>query len=109
MKSHTATRRLIPRFLAAVLSVTALQAQAATLGGPLTLEDEGSFFVNGQSVMSNYPGASLATGPAAPGNITINQMYVSYRIPAGKKKGPIVMGYGSHPTRGKQETTHAGG
>jgi pimeloyl-ACP methyl ester carboxylesterase len=108
MKSHTATRRLIPRFLAAVLSGTALQAQAATLGGPLTLEDEGSFFVNGQSVLSNYPGASLATGPAAPGNITINQMYVSYRVPAGKKSVPIVMVHGSQHTGVTYETTPDG-
>src|SRR4029434_6765267 len=109
MKSHTATRRLIPRFLAAVLSGTALQAQAATLGGPLTLEDEGSFFVNGQSVMSSYPGASLATGPAAPGNITINQMYVHYRIPAAKKSVPIVMVHGSQHTGMRVESTRDGG
>ena len=38
---------------------------AGSLGGPLTLEDEGSFFVNGQSVRSEYPGASLVTGPDA--------------------------------------------
>ena len=40
-----------------------MTAPAATLGGPLTLADEGSFFVNGQSRLSNYPGASLVTGP----------------------------------------------
>lgn len=57
---------------AALLATTA--ANGATLGGPLTLEDEGSFFVNGQVVKSDYPGPSLVTGPAAPGSITINQI-----------------------------------
>ena len=51
-------------------------AMAATLGGRLELEDEGSFFVNGKSMRSEYPGASLATGPAPAGNIMVNQMYV---------------------------------
>jgi len=32
-------------------------AMAATLGGKLELEDEGSFFVNGKSMRSEYPGA----------------------------------------------------
>ena len=49
--------------LAASLSYS---AAAGTLGGPLTLEDEGSFFVNGKVVTSQHPGASLVTGPAAP-------------------------------------------
>ena len=48
-------------------------AMAATLGGKLELEDEGSFFVNGKSMRSDYPGASLATGPAPAGNIMVNR------------------------------------
>ena len=96
-------------FLAAVCCyVMAMQAHSATLGGPLTLEDDGSFFVNGQSVLSNYPGASLVTGPAAPGNITINQMYVHFRIPAGKKGVPLVMVHGSQHTGATYETTPDG-
>jgi pimeloyl-ACP methyl ester carboxylesterase len=83
-------------------------AMAATLGGPLTLQDEGSFFVNGESYRSEYPGASLNTGPAPAGNITINQMYVHFRIPAAKKGVPIVMVHGSQHTGMTYETTPDG-
>jgi len=80
----------------------------ASLSAPLTLDDEGSFFVNGQSMRSEYPGASLATGPAAAGNITVNQMYVHYRIPSGRKGVPIVMVHGSNHTGMTFETTPDG-
>jgi pimeloyl-ACP methyl ester carboxylesterase len=83
-------------------------AHAATLGGPLTLEDEGAFFVGGKIVTSNYPGASLVTGPSAPGKITVNQMYVHYRIPAGKQGVPVVMVHGSNHTGMTYETTPDG-
>ncbi|HKA46135.1 MAG TPA: lysophospholipase [Burkholderiales bacterium] len=85
-----------------------MMATAATLGGPLTLADEGSFFVNGQSRLSNYPGASLVTGPAPAGNITVNQMYVHYRIPATAKGVPLVMVHGSNHTGMTYETTPDG-
>jgi len=85
-----------------------MTAPAATLGGPLTLADEGSFFVNGQSRLSNYPGASLVTGPAPAGNITVNQMYVHYRIPAAAKGVPLVMVHGSNHTGMTYETTPDG-
>ena len=83
-------------------------AMAATLGGKLELEDEGSFFVNGKSMRSEYPGASLATGPAPAGNIMVNQMYVHFRIPAAKKGMPIVMVHGSQHTGMTYETTPDG-
>ena len=86
----------------------AATAQAASLGGPLTLADEGSFFVNGKSVKSNYPGASAATGPAEPGNIIVNQMYVHYRIPAAAKGVPLVLVHGSNHTGMTYETTPDG-
>jgi len=59
-------------------------------------------------VSSAYPGASLATGPAAPGSITINQMYVHYRIPAGPKGVPLVLVHGSNHTGMTYETTPDG-
>jgi pimeloyl-ACP methyl ester carboxylesterase len=100
----------IPRSLwyATLIGTLSAPAQAASLGGPLMLEDAGSFFVNGQSVLSSYPGASLVTGPAAPGNITINQMYVSFRIPAQKKGLALVMVHGSQHTGVTYETTPDG-
>jgi hypothetical protein len=91
----------------AILASGLAPARAATLGGPLTLEDEGAFFVNGKTVTSNYPGASLITGPSAPGRITVNQMYVHYRIPVGKHGAPVVMVRGSNHTGMTYETTSA--
>jgi pimeloyl-ACP methyl ester carboxylesterase len=91
----------LPVFLAAC-------ATGGTGGGRLELADEGSFFVNGQSYRSAYPGASLNTGPAPAGNITVNQMYVQYRIPAEKKGVPIVMVHGSQHTGVTYETTPDG-
>jgi len=92
----------------AILASGLAPARAATLGGPLTLEDEGAFFVNGKTVTSNYPGASLVTGPSAPGKITVNQMYVHYRIPSGKHGAPVVMVHGSNHTGMTYETTPDG-
>ena len=74
MNDHTACPRIFRFvFAAACCRAIVMSAPAVMLGGPLALEDEGSFFVNGQSVLSNYPGASLGTGAAPPGNITVNQ------------------------------------
>ena len=55
-------------------------AAAGSLGGPLELQDEGVFFVNTQTTTTNFPDTP-ATGAATPGQITIDQMYVQYRIP----------------------------
>jgi pimeloyl-ACP methyl ester carboxylesterase len=98
------------RPLAAVLLATGLTSGAAamSLGGKLELEDEGSFFVGGKSQRSAYPGVSAATGAAAPGNITVNQMYVHYRVPAGSKGVPIVLVHGSNHTGMTWETTPDG-
>jgi len=101
-------QRLVTLLCAIPPVLAVMPAAAASLGGPLTLEDEGSFFVNGQSFRSEYPGASVATGPAAPGNITVNQMYVHYRIPAGKKGIPLVLVHGSNHTGMTYETTPDG-
>ncbi len=78
---------------------------AASLGGKLELADEGSFFVNAHSLGSEYPGASPTTGPASAGTITVNQMYVHFRVPAGPKRAPIVMVHGSNHTGMTYETT----
>src|SRR5437763_15267085 len=91
-RTHNKTRFI--RLGAAALLLIGLAGGAAaqtSLGGKLELEDEGGFFVNARKVSSAYPGASLATGPAAAGSITVNQMYVHYRIPAGPKGVPLVL------------------
>jgi pimeloyl-ACP methyl ester carboxylesterase len=94
-------------FICAILFAAA-GTNAASLGGPMTLEDEGSFFVNGKNIQSDYPGASLITGPSPPGRITVNQMYVHYRIPVAKTGVPVVMVHGSTHTGVTYETTPDG-
>jgi pimeloyl-ACP methyl ester carboxylesterase len=102
------TTKLIVRSALAVLLLHAALATAATLGGKLELDDEGIFFVNGQTYRSEYPGASLRTGPAPAGNITVNQMYVHFRIPSKRTGVPIVLVHGSQATGASWETTPDG-
>jgi pimeloyl-ACP methyl ester carboxylesterase len=82
-------------------------AMAGSLGGPLELQDEGSFFVNGETITSSHPGTP-AVGPSVPGTITVNQMYVQYRIPKTVSGPAIVMVHGSGHTGATYETTPDG-
>jgi pimeloyl-ACP methyl ester carboxylesterase len=86
----------------------AAPAFASSLGGPLNLADEGGFFVNGAAIQSAYPGASARTGPAPAGRMTVNQMYVHYRIPVKSDRPAIVMVHGSNHTGMTYETTPDG-
>lgn len=105
-------RRHIAAALALVSSVLAVSVasaqQKSSLGGPLNLADEGAFFVNGKSVTSNFPGSSAVTGAPPPGSITVNQMYVHYRIPAKRRGVAIVMVHGSNHSGMTYETTPDG-
>jgi pimeloyl-ACP methyl ester carboxylesterase len=82
-------------------------AAAGSLGGPLELQDEGVFFVNGQAAATAFPD-SPATGAAPPGQVMIDQMYVQYRIPKTVSAPPIVMVHGSGHTGVTYETTPDG-
>jgi hypothetical protein len=94
--------------LAAGLTVGVITAAAAgSLGGPLELQDEGVFFVNGQAAATAFPD-SPPTGAAPPGQIMIDQMYVQYRIPKNVSAPPIVMVHGSGHTGVTYETTPDG-
>ena len=93
---------------AAVLALGAGSVHATAIGGPLNLADEGMFFVNGKTVVSKYPGVSPA-GPVKPGAVTVNQMYVHYRIPAQRASAiPIVLVHGGGLTGASFETTPDG-
>jgi pimeloyl-ACP methyl ester carboxylesterase len=72
-------------------------------GGPLVLEEQGSFFLNGKVITSNYPSV-----PAVPGTIVVNQMYVRYMKPQGNQKLPVVMVHGSGLSGKSFETTPDG-
>ena len=108
MKPRVHRRLTVLSSLALAACALALPAAARSLGGPLTLADEGSFFVNGKAIQSQFPGASLATGPSPAGRMTIKQMYVQYRIPAKVKGAPLVLVHGSNHTGMTYETTPDG-
>jgi pimeloyl-ACP methyl ester carboxylesterase len=92
---------------AALLLATGGSAMAGSLGGPLELQDEGSFFVNGQLTQSTHPGTAVG-GISQPGTITVNQMYVQYRIPKTVSGPAVVMVHGSGHTGATYETTPDG-
>ena len=85
------------------------------MGGPVTIEDQGSFFVGGVAKVSEYAAAPFAppgqTPPApTPQQITIGQMYVQFQIPA-RKAGPgwpVIMVHGSTHTGAALESTPDG-
>ena len=81
---------------------------ASTLGAALRLRDEGSFFVNGRVVETEWPGVPN-TGMDAPGHTTVDQMYVQYRIPEmPNAMPPLIMVHGSNHTGATWETTPDG-
>ena len=95
--------RRIAIALSAVLAVTALAAQAA----PLTIKEQGSFFVGGESKTVSAPGRGPI--PAQTGEITVNQMYVQYQIPMqGDRHVPVVMVHGCCLSSKTWETTPDG-
>jgi pimeloyl-ACP methyl ester carboxylesterase len=97
-------------FLLTALAVLAAAAMSAETKKPLVLTDQGSFFVGGETktsktLNSNFP----ATGAAPEGDVTINQMYVQYQIPAGGTQHlPVVMVHGCCLSSKTWETTPDG-
>src|SRR5262249_23999685 len=92
---------------AALLLATGGSAMAGSLGGPLELQDEGSFFVNGPITPSTHPrppGGRISP----PRTNTGNPMYVQYRIPQTLNGPAIVMVHGSGHTGATYETTPDG-
>jgi hypothetical protein len=87
------------------------------LGGPLTIEDQGSFFIGGVPKITDHavvppPAAAgaAAAPPLTPQQITIGQMYVQFQIPAKKYGGgwPVIMVHGSSHTGACLEATPDG-
>jgi len=105
--------------MATNVSGQAGQAPKRFLTAPLTIEDQGSFFIGGVQKVTNHatvppppaPGTAPAPAPAAvPHQITIGQMYVQFQIPA-KKYGagwPVIMVHGSSHTGACLEATPDG-
>ncbi len=79
----------------------------AQLTGPLTIKEQGSFFVGGDTKKVSEPAAGLV--PAQNGDITVNQMYVQYQIPMrGARHVPVVFIHGCCLSSKTWETTPDG-
>jgi hypothetical protein len=127
MKHETCWIRLVCRFLWTALLFAAIGTNVVAqnghkpkkfLTGPLTIEDQGSFFVGGVQKVTDHasappppaPGAApAAPGPPVPHQITIGQMYVQFQIPAKRYGGwPVIMVHGSSHTAACLESTPDG-
>lgn len=105
--------------LGLIVPIYALAAEAQPphkfMGGPVTLEDQGSFFVGGVTKITEYattpnaPPGQPTPGPT-PQQITIGQMYVQFEIPARRSGSgwPVIMVHGSTHTGAALESTPDG-
>src|SRR5579872_3463243 len=83
---------------------------AAQVTGPLTIKEQGSFFVGGEAKTVSLPAAGPGNLiPAQTGEITVNQMYVQYQIPLkGGRHVPLVFVHGCCLSSKTWETTPDG-
>jgi len=100
-----ATRLLL---LTIALSMAApLAAQRGDLKKPLVIASQGSFFVGGET--KNLGTIAGRGGPVPAGDVTVNQMYVSYQVPpGGERRLPVVMVHGCCLSSKTWETTPDG-
>jgi hypothetical protein len=78
-------------------------------GAPLTICDQGSFFVGGVPKITRYASSAAAREGGTPQQITIGQMYVQFQIPEQRRQWPLVMIHGSTHTGAALDSTPAGG
>lgn len=89
--------------------------QKKFMAAPVTIEDQGSFFVGGITKITEHATVPVAppgqpVPPATPQQITIGQMYVQFQIPQ-RKSGPgwpVIMVHGSTHTGAALESTPDG-
>jgi hypothetical protein len=114
-RSRSIATALAVASLACATSAAAQTAQKRFTGGPVTIADQGSFFIGGETRISEHaaiPGAPPGQTPPAPTpqQITIGQMYVQFQIPK-KIRGsgwPVIMVHGSTHTGAALESTPDG-
>ena len=113
MTRETAVSALMVVAMAATLSAQAPVKRFLT--APLTIEDQGSFFIGGIHKITDYagvppaPAPGAAAAPVVPHQVTIGQMYVQFQIPARKYGGwPVIMVHGSSHTAACLESTPDG-
>jgi len=101
--------------VALVASVAGQVPQKKFMAAPVTIEDQGSFFIGGVQKVSDYATVPFApagqpTPAPTPQQITIGQMYVQFQIPA-KTSGPgwpVIMVHGSTHSGAALESTPDG-
>src|SRR5688572_18362573 len=101
--------------LALTVPAAAQAPRKKFMAAPVTIEDQGSFFIGGVTKVS--PHAAIPFGPpgqtppaAVPQQITIGQMYVQFQIPQ-RRSGPgwpVIMVHGSTHTGAALESTPDG-
>ena len=110
-----------PRVLTSIMllaltgTVVGQTPQKKFMGGPVTIEDQGSFFIGGVTKVTEYAAVPFAppgqpAPPPVPQQITIGQMYVQFQIPQ-RKAGPgwpVIMVHGSTHTGAALESTPDG-
>src|SRR5262245_11990663 len=92
---------------AAILLSGMTAAAAGSLGGPLELQDQGSFFIGGKPAQSSNLGSGPA-GPTPPGEIMVGQLYVQFLVPRTVRGPAVIMVPGSGHTGATYETTPDG-
>ena len=109
-------RVLVSVMLLALTGPAAAQApQKKFMAAPVTIEDQGSFFIGGVTKVTEHAAIPFAPpgqpAPApVPQQITIGQMYVQFQIPQ-RKTGPgwpVIMVHGSTHTGAALESTPDG-
>jgi hypothetical protein len=75
--------------------------------GPLSLAEQGSFFVNEQPVETSFPNG---VGKPVAGHISVKGMYVQYQIPQARNRAayPVIMVHGLGHTGKTYENTPDG-
>lgn len=79
-----------------------------TLGGPLVLADQGSFFIGGRTARTEGHTTVPPADFLKAGDITVDQMYVQYMIPSVVSGPPVIMMHGFNHTGVTFETTPDG-
>ena len=74
-------------------------------GKPLSICDQGAFFVGGVPKVTNYANSSTGTVPQ---QIIIGQAYVQFQIPSKHRRWPLIMVHGSSHTGAALDATADG-
>ena len=103
------TALLVSATLLGLLGASAAEAQSLrdvrASESPLVLKSRGSFYVGGEQVEKT----AVELGSLGPDDqITVNQMYVEYMVPAGDTKVPVVMVHGATLSGKTYDTTPDG-